>query len=157
MRLTDRGRINGPRFGQSARGSSLSGALAKRLPRLQRIVLAASATIAMTLALVVAPEAAGAATTTGTVITTAQTPFGTALVVGSGKFAGYSLYFLSSDTASGFACTATKVSLPQRVHRLHESLDLSRRVARDHDDRGAGGERRRQGQPARLCHSAGHR
>ena len=50
-------------------------------------------------------------------------------MVGSGKFAGYSLYFLSSDTTSGFACTATKVSCRARVHRLHESVGLPRKVA----------------------------
>ena len=45
---------------------------------------------------------------TGTVITTASTPFGTALVVGSGPFKGFSLYAITSDNApSSYGCTTT--------------------------------------------------
>ena len=45
---------------------------------------------------------------TGTVITTASTPFGTALVVGSGTYKGYSLYDITSDNApSSYGCTTT--------------------------------------------------
>ena len=44
-----------------------------------------------------------------TEITTATTAFGTALVVGSGRYAGYSLYFITSDHGSSFGCPATPV------------------------------------------------
>ena len=49
---------------------------------------------------------------TGTVITTTTTAFGTALVVGSGPYAGYSLYFVTSDHGTTFGCTSTPVTLP---------------------------------------------
>ena len=49
----------------------------------------------------------------GTVITTREGPFGTMLVVGSGKFAGYTLYLFTGDSPGAYACTATIVkSLP---------------------------------------------
>ena len=47
----------------------------------------------------------------GTAITTAEGPFGTMLVVGSGKYAGYSLYFISSDVSNKFGCTTTVLHL----------------------------------------------
>jgi len=54
-----------------------------------------------------------ASTPTGTVITTSDGAFGTMLVVGSGKYAGYTLYFISSDQPGKFGCTATIIkSLP---------------------------------------------
>ena len=43
----------------------------------------------------------------GTVITTREGPFGTMLIVGSGKFAGYSLYLITGDSPTAYACTAT--------------------------------------------------
>jgi predicted lipoprotein with Yx(FWY)xxD motif len=52
---------------------------------------------------------ASAATPTGTEITVAHTVFGTALVVGSGPFAGFSLYMITSDHGHQFGCTATTV------------------------------------------------
>jgi len=56
---------------------------------------------------------AGAATPTAkaspTVITTRQGPFGTIVVVGSGKFAGYTVYRFSGDGSPADACTATVV------------------------------------------------
>jgi predicted lipoprotein with Yx(FWY)xxD motif len=49
---------------------------------------------------------------TGTVITTASTPFGTALVVGSGPYKGYSLYDITSDNApTSYGCTTTVLHL----------------------------------------------
>jgi predicted lipoprotein with Yx(FWY)xxD motif len=36
-------------------------------------------------------------------------PFGPMLIVGSGKFAGFSLYLFTGDTATSFGCTATIV------------------------------------------------
>jgi predicted lipoprotein with Yx(FWY)xxD motif len=57
------------------------------------------------------PALAGTATasSTGTVISTANTAYGKALVVGSGKWAGYSLYFITSDHGTTFGCTSTPV------------------------------------------------
>jgi len=48
----------------------------------------------------------------GTVIATSVTPFGRALVVGSGPYAGYSLYYITSDHGHSFGCTATPVTTP---------------------------------------------
>jgi predicted lipoprotein with Yx(FWY)xxD motif len=57
-------------------------------------------------------DTSGPVTGTGTVITAASTPFGTALVVGSGPYAGYSIYSISSDLGTNFGCTATPATLP---------------------------------------------
>jgi len=57
-------------------------------------------------------SASAAPAATGTVIATATTTFGTALVVGSGKYAGYSLYFITSDSGTTFGCPSTSVSTP---------------------------------------------
>lgn len=54
----------------------------------------------------VATTGAGAAASTGTVIAATPGPFGTMLVVGSGKFAGYTVYYLTSDTTTSSTCTA---------------------------------------------------
>jgi predicted lipoprotein with Yx(FWY)xxD motif len=61
---------------------------------------------------------ASAAKAKGTVITTRVTPFGRALVVGSGKYKGFSLYFITSDHGISskhgrhFGCTARPVHTP---------------------------------------------
>ena len=75
-----------------------------------------------TFALITLPPAGGGpgipavpsttATGPGTVITATTTPFGKALVVGSGQYAGYSLYMITSDNETTFGCTATPVTLP---------------------------------------------
>jgi predicted lipoprotein with Yx(FWY)xxD motif len=51
-------------------------------------------------------------TPSGVEISTRTTPFGTALVVGSGPFKGYSLYFITSDHGDTFGCTGTPVKTP---------------------------------------------
>jgi predicted lipoprotein with Yx(FWY)xxD motif len=57
--------------------------------------------------------ATAGSTATGTVITTTHGPFGTMLAVGSGKYAGYTLYYITSDQPNNYACTAKIVnSLP---------------------------------------------
>ena len=56
--------------------------------------------------------AATASAATGTVIATATTPFGRALVVGSGPYAGFSLYFITSDHGRTFGCTSKPVVTP---------------------------------------------
>jgi predicted lipoprotein with Yx(FWY)xxD motif len=54
-----------------------------------------------------------AAKTGGTVVTTREGPFGTMLIVGSGKYAGYTVYLFTGDGPTDYACTATIVkSLP---------------------------------------------
>jgi predicted lipoprotein with Yx(FWY)xxD motif len=56
---------------------------------------------------------AGAATTTGaTVISMTNSPFGKILVVGSGKYQGYTVYLLTSDNPPSFGCTTTVQRLP---------------------------------------------
>ena len=52
------------------------------------------------------------AASSGTVITTATTPFGTALVVGSGPFKGAPLYSITSDHGTAYGCTTQVVHVP---------------------------------------------
>ena len=80
----------------------------RRLSRTARAILAGVTAVALCSAPISFPATASAAAkATGTVITTAPGPFGTQLVVGSGKYAGYSLYLLTSDQPSSSVCTAT--------------------------------------------------
>ena len=66
-----------------------------------------AAALLLTALIAVGSEAASAAPA-GTVITTHSTPFGTALVVGSGPKAGFSLYDITSDNAPfSYGCTTT--------------------------------------------------
>jgi hypothetical protein len=79
----------------------------RRLP-----ILAAAAVAAASLIAAGAGAASAAPRTprapTGTEISTHDTPFGTALVVGSGKYAGFSLYDITSDNAPfSYGCTTT--------------------------------------------------
>ena len=70
-------------------------------------VLLVSAAVAAG-AFVTAGAGPALAAPTGTVITTAHTPFGTALVVGSGPYRGFSLYSITSDDSPfSFGCTTT--------------------------------------------------
>ena len=60
-----------------------------------------------------AASAAGAATTSGpTEISMTNSAFGKILVVGSGQYQGYSVYFLTSDNPPSFGCTTTIQQLP---------------------------------------------
>ena len=61
---------------------------------------------------VLAGATSAAATPKGTVIAIGTTPFGPALIVGSGKFAGYSLYMITSDHGTTFGCTSKTVKTP---------------------------------------------
>jgi predicted lipoprotein with Yx(FWY)xxD motif len=66
----------------------------------------------MAVAGLVTAGAAPALAASGTEITTADTPFGTALVVGSGTYKGYSLYDITSDNAPfSYGCTTTVLHL----------------------------------------------
>ena len=78
-------------------------------PGLRGIVAGA----ALVVSLASVPVFAGTAwAATGTVITTAPTAFGRALVVGSGPYAGFSLYFITSDHGRTFGCTSKPVVTP---------------------------------------------
>lgn len=82
-----------------------------------RRLLAASAAVLTGCAAVVALAATTASAApkapTGTEVTTAVTPFGTALVVGNGKYKGFSLYAITSDNlkANSFGCTTAILHL----------------------------------------------
>ena len=66
--------------------------------------------VAIATLVVVAPTGASAATG-GTVIAASQGTFGPMLIVGSGKYAGYTTYFISSDQLPKYGCTTKLVSL----------------------------------------------
>ncbi len=72
-------------------------------------VLATAGIVAGAAAVLPAIASGAADTASGTVIATTAGQFKTMLVVASGKYAGYSLYMITSDTASSFGCTATVV------------------------------------------------
>jgi predicted lipoprotein with Yx(FWY)xxD motif len=59
-----------------------------------------------------ASPAASAAAARGTVIAAVTNSFGTSLVVGSGRFAGFTLYFITSDHGTSFGCTSKPVTTP---------------------------------------------
>jgi predicted lipoprotein with Yx(FWY)xxD motif len=59
-----------------------------------------------------AAAATAPAAAKGTVITTAVNAFGRSLVVGSGKYAGFTLYFITSDHGRSFGCTSKPVKTP---------------------------------------------
>jgi predicted lipoprotein with Yx(FWY)xxD motif len=83
-----------------------------RKARLMAITLVAASTGAASVALA-APAPASAAAG-GTVIATSDGPFGPMLVVGSGKYAGYTAYMITSDAGGKFGCTSTIIkTLPQ--------------------------------------------
>jgi predicted lipoprotein with Yx(FWY)xxD motif len=75
-----------------------------------------AATLALTAGVALVPLLAGAASgasaaSTGVTISTAPGPFGTMIVVGSGKYAGYSLYLMTSDQLPHFGCTTAVLKL----------------------------------------------
>lgn len=78
----------------------------------RRIVLAAALAAGVVATPPLVASVSAAVPARGTVISAAPTPFGTALVVGSGKYAGYSLYFITSDHGTNFGCTSEYVSTP---------------------------------------------
>jgi predicted lipoprotein with Yx(FWY)xxD motif len=59
-----------------------------------------------------ARPAASAAAARGTVVAAVTNSFGTSLVVGSGRFAGFTLYFITSDHGTSFGCTSKPVTTP---------------------------------------------
>ncbi len=94
--------------------------LGRRAPAfawLVRVVAAAGLIVGLT-SVSAEGATAASATPTGTVITTASTAFGTALVVGSGRYAGFSLYLITSDHGTTFGCTASPVIGPRGQQQL---------------------------------------
>jgi predicted lipoprotein with Yx(FWY)xxD motif len=80
--------------------------------RLWGIAAVAALAVGATSIPILARAASAAPSAKGTVIATSITPFGRALVVGSGPFAGYSLYTITSDHGTTFGCPSTKVKSP---------------------------------------------
>jgi len=62
--------------------------------------------------LLAAAASSASAASHGIMISTAPGPFGTMIVAGSGKFADYAVYFITSDQPPDYGCSATKVSTP---------------------------------------------
>jgi predicted lipoprotein with Yx(FWY)xxD motif len=62
-------------------------------------------------AITAAPAIAASATGGGTLISTAKGPYGKMLVVGSGKYKGYSLYAITSDHGTHYGCTTKVVTV----------------------------------------------
>ena len=79
---------------------------------LRRIVVAIALAAGVASLPMLAGSASAAPATKGTVIATAPTAFGMALVVGSGKYAGYSLYFITSDHGTTFGCSSKAAKTP---------------------------------------------
>jgi len=83
---------------------------AKRITFMLRAVgapLAISVGLLATLTIV----PAGSATVSGTTISTRTGAFGTMLEVGAGKYAGYSVYMITSDQPPTYGCTTKTVNL----------------------------------------------
>ena len=77
------------------------------------IALATSLGLAATAQASTTQAAAAKATPKGTEISVANTVFGPALVVGSGPYKGYQLYFISSDNApTSYGCTPGATKTP---------------------------------------------
>ena len=79
---------------------------------LHRIALATAIAAGLASLPILAESASAAPTVKGTVIATAPTAFGMALVVGSGKYAGYSLYYITSDHGTTFGCSSKTAKTP---------------------------------------------
>ncbi len=80
---------------------------------LRKSTIVAAAVIGLLAVPLVTPTLAAAATTpSATTISTTNSPFGKILVVGSGKYQGYTVYLLTSDNPPSFACTTTVHQLP---------------------------------------------
>jgi predicted lipoprotein with Yx(FWY)xxD motif len=80
---------------------------------LYRAALGASLIVSLLLAGTASARAATAQPSTGpTTISVVSGPFGPYLVVGSGKYAGFTVYLLSSDAPPSYGCTTTTVQIP---------------------------------------------
>jgi predicted lipoprotein with Yx(FWY)xxD motif len=74
--------------------------------------LATMAALGATVLLLPGTAQATSSSGSGTVISTTSSPFGEILVVGSGQYAGYTVYFITSDVAPNYGCTTTVQTLP---------------------------------------------
>lgn len=82
------------------------------LPRAARLALGGAAALAAALSVALTGAPATAATAgSGTALMTVSGPFGPMLVVGSGKYLGYTVYMITSDQPGSFGCTATVLTL----------------------------------------------
>lgn len=78
----------------------------------RRAVAALGAVVAIGAGLaILVPDGVASASSTGTELTVTNGPFGKMVVVGSGTYAGYSLYAITSDVPPKYGCTTT----PQTV------------------------------------------
>ena len=87
---------------------------ASRRPVSRAVLLAFGALAALAAVIAVllpGPAAHAASAGKGTVITTVPGPLGPMLIVGSGKYQGYTLYMMTSDTPPTYACTTAKFNL----------------------------------------------
>lgn len=74
--------------------------------------IAAALALAAGIAAVPLLASGASAASPGLMISTAPGPFGTMVVVGSGKYADYAVYFITSDQPPVYGCSATKVNSP---------------------------------------------
>jgi len=85
----------------------------RKLTKTTRAIVIGAASTAACAAMCSTAAATASAKATSTVVTTRQGPFGTMLVAGSGPFAGYTLYLITSDALPKFGCTPVVIkSLP---------------------------------------------
>ena len=88
-------------------------AAARRTKRLRRVAATLALTAGVALVPLLAETASGAsAASVGITISTAPGPFGTMLVAGSGKYADYAVYYITSDQPPDYGCGATKIVTP---------------------------------------------
>ena len=114
-----------------------------RRPAPRRLLAAAAVTIAIAAIPVFAGATTGAsAASGGTTVSIAPGPFGSMLVVGSGMFAGYALYYITGDAPPNYSCTTTSSNYAQRT-RLHRSAWQPKGGVAGADDQGCAGGRPR--------------
>jgi hypothetical protein len=81
-----------------------------RVPSVKRVLVLVTLALGLTGVLFASPAtAASTKSSTGTVVSATSSPYGTVLMVGSGPFAGYTLYQFSRNTAK--ACSTVTVTV----------------------------------------------
>jgi predicted lipoprotein with Yx(FWY)xxD motif len=77
------------------------------------LVVGVVGALVLAIAVILPGAAANAASATkGTTIMTVSGPLGPMLVVGSGKYLGYTAYMITSDVPPSYGCTTEKIKLP---------------------------------------------
>jgi predicted lipoprotein with Yx(FWY)xxD motif len=85
----------------------------RAVTRAVALALSAVGALALAIAVMLPGAAANAASASkGTTIMTVSGPLGPMLVVGSGKYLGYTVYMITSDVPPSYGCTTEKVKLP---------------------------------------------